>query len=124
MSPIKRRRALYSKEDLMKAVHEVKEGKMNSFEAANHYKVPSSTIRCHVNEYSSRIGAGPPFYLNEQQETYLIETIKSLEAIGIRLIKPVLKKVCSEYMQMVSTNSRYSSKSQLLIFQFCCIWIS
>jgi DNA-binding response OmpR family regulator len=98
MSLVKRRRSLYSKEQLMNAVRD------------EHYKVPSSTIRCHVNEYSSRVGAGPSFHLNVQQEKYLVEAIKSLEGIGVRLIKPVLKKVCSEYIQLVSTNPRYSSK--------------
>ena len=110
MSLVKRRRSLYLKEQLMNAVRDVKQGTMTSLEAAEHYKVPSSTIRCHANEYSSRVGAGPSFYLNVQQEKYLVEAIKSLEDIGVRLIKPVLKKVCNEYIQLVSTNPRYSSK--------------
>lgn len=110
MSPIKRRRALYSKEQLVEAIRAVKDGKMTSVKAAEHYKVLSSTIRCHVNEYSSRIGGGTSSYLNPKQEEYLVEAMKSLESIGVRLTKPVLKKVCGEYIQLVSKNSRYTSK--------------
>jgi hypothetical protein len=110
MSPMKKRRGVYPKENLVKAVRDVEEGRMSSIEAADHYKVPSSTIRCHVNKYSSRVGAGPSFHLNPKQEEYLVEVIKSLGDIGVRVTKSILQKVSDEYIKLVSNNVRYTSK--------------
>ncbi|CAF1528476.1 unnamed protein product, partial [Rotaria sordida] len=100
-------RGLYAKEKVINAVRAVKDGKMTSVEASKFYKVPSSTIRCHVNGYSARIGAGASFYLSKKQEDYLVELIKSFESIGLRLTKLVLKKIVGQFIKLVTNNSRF-----------------
>ena len=101
MFTTKQRRGVYPKEQLVNAIRAVSSGKMTSFKASALYKVPSSTIRCHVNGYTRRIGAGALFYLTEKQEDFLVKLIKSFEAIGLRLTKFVLMKVAGQYCLII-----------------------
>ncbi len=52
------------------------------------------------------IGADRPFYLTTKQEVYFVELIKSLEVIGVRLTKIILRKVVREFIRFVSNNPR------------------
>ncbi|UJR24374.1 hypothetical protein I4U23_005751 [Adineta vaga] len=106
MSFVKKQRGLYLKEKLEEAIRDVKEGRMTSADASREHNVPSSTIRCHVNGISPRIGAGRSSYINSEQEKYLVEMIKYLEGVGVRLTKEVLRKICNEYVNLVSNNFR------------------
>ncbi|CAM4850469.1 unnamed protein product [Rotaria magnacalcarata] len=107
MSAIKRRRGLYSKQQLIDAVRAVKEGEMTSVKAADEYKVPAGTIRFHVNNDSLRIGGGRSFYLSSKQEDYLVELIKSFETIGVPLTKIALRMIVGQYIKLVTNDSRY-----------------
>ncbi|CAF3636594.1 unnamed protein product [Rotaria sp. Silwood1] len=82
-------RGLYPKENLLEAIRLAKEKQMTSVEASEYYHVPQSTIRSHISNDLLRVDAGRPFYLSSKQEPYLVELIKSLDEIGIRLTKNV-----------------------------------
>ncbi|CAF1500875.1 unnamed protein product, partial [Adineta steineri] len=101
-----RPRGLYLKQKLVNAVTAVLDDEMTSVFAQTEYGVPQSTIRMHVNNVSLGIGGGRRSYLNNQQEGYLVDLIKSLELIGIRLTKNILKKVIGEYITSVSQTQR------------------
>ena len=88
----KRRRSGYSTEQLIDAVKAVKEGKMTSIKAAEVYHIPESTIRSHTSNPSLRIGAGRSYYLSEKKEYYLVDLLKSLNDIGIRLTNVAVKR--------------------------------
>ena len=105
MAKTKHVRSLYDKQKLIDAILEVKSGKMTSIEASKSYKVPGSTIRSHVFKASLKIGAGPRSYLNLEQEAYLVELIKSLGSMGVRVTKSILKKIAGEFIESV-TNIR------------------
>lgn len=109
MSPAKQRRSAYGKDQLEAAIKVVKEGVMNSIQAGRVYKVPSSTIRSHLSKPLSRLGAGRPFYLNDEEERCLIDMVKCIHKIGIRLTKSVLKKISGEYMKSIVTDPRFTS---------------
>jgi hypothetical protein len=96
MSKTKRARGLYDKQQLINAVCAVKSNKMTSVQASKFYKVPESTIRTHAKQPSMHIGAGRRFYLSLKQEGYLVELIRSFQLIGVRLTKPILKKLSGE----------------------------
>ena len=84
--------------------------KMTSVKASEFYHVPQSTIWSHINNDLLHVGAGRPFYLSPKQEIYLVELIKSLDEIGIRLTKSVLMKVIGEYLRLAIYNARFNSK--------------
>ncbi|CAF1542211.1 unnamed protein product [Rotaria sordida] len=94
MSNKKRPHSRYDKQQLINAVRAVTDNRMSSVKASHDYHVPQSIIRTHVRNTSLRIGAGRKFYLSSKQERYLVELIKALESIGVRLTKIVLKKSC------------------------------
>ncbi len=83
---------------------------MTSGKAAEVFGVPSSTIRSHLNNSSLRIGGGRPFYLNKKKETYLVEVIRSLSLIGVRLTLVILYKLVGEYLRLVIKDSRLHGK--------------
>ena len=115
MSSVKRRRGLYDKEQLISAIRAVEEKKMTSTKAAKVYGVPSSTIRSHLNNSTLCIGAGRPFYLNKKKESYLVELIKSLSLIGVRLTLVILYKLVGEYLCLVSKVPRLHGTFTALI---------
>ena len=119
MAKTKHVRGVYDEQKLVDAVREVKSGKMTSIEASKSYKVPGSTIRSHVVKASLKIGAGRHSYLNLEQETYLVELIKSFGPMGVRLTKPILNKIAGEFIEGV-TNIRLKSTdySMRIIYQF------
>jgi hypothetical protein len=91
----------YSKEDLTKAIDEYKSGATSSEVAAKH-GVPGSTVRNHKCNPTMRIGGGRPQLLTNTQEQYLVELLKNLEVIGVRLTKPVVMKFSSDYVHLVT----------------------
>lgn len=121
MPTIKQRRGAYPKEQLIEAVRAVQEGKMTSVQAAETYQVPQGTIRSHTNDQFLRIGSGRSFYLDAEQEAYLVELLKSLEKIGVRLTKPVLRKVVGEYIRLVAKDPRFKSKQASRVV--CCAFL-
>ena len=110
MSSTKRRRSGYSKEQLIDVVKAVKEGKMTSVEAAEVYHIPESTIRSQTSNPSLRIGAGRSYYLSEEKEGYLVDLLKSLNDIGIRLTNVVVKKIIGEYIGLVTGDPRFTDR--------------
>ncbi|UJR12801.1 hypothetical protein I4U23_016974 [Adineta vaga] len=104
-----RQRGLYPKENIMKAVTAVLNGEMTSLKASDEYHVPPGTIRTHVRNLSLGVGGGRRCYLTHKQECYLVDMIKGLEIIGVRLTKSVLKKVLGEYIKLVSNDSRFKT---------------
>ncbi|CAF4022022.1 unnamed protein product, partial [Rotaria sordida] len=48
-----------------------------------------------------KVGGGRPTLLTDQQEQYLVELLINLELVGVRLTKPVVIKLSSEYAQAV-----------------------
>jgi transposase-like protein len=110
MSTNKRTRSKYPKEKLQEAARAVIEGSMTSVTAAETYGIPQSTIRSHVNHPTKRIGAGRSSYLDQEKERHLVELIKSLEQIGVRLTKPILRKVVNEYLRLTTDDPRFKSR--------------
>jgi transposase len=97
----KKKRGNYSREDLVKAVYEYKNGATSS-EVTTKYNVPGSTVRNHKCNPKKRIGGGRPTLLTNHQEQYLVELLKNLEVNGIRLTKPLVMQLASEYIQLVT----------------------
>ncbi|CAF4994429.1 unnamed protein product, partial [Rotaria sp. Silwood1] len=93
--------SLYSKEALTKAIEEYKNGSTSS-ELTTKYGIPGSTIRNHKSNSKLKVGGGRPTLLTDQQEQYLVELLINLELVGVRLTKPVVIKLSSEYAQAVS----------------------
>ena len=108
MSNKKRRHGRYDKQQLINAVQAVTDNRMSSIIASHLYHAPESTIRTHVQNTSLQFGAGRKFYLSSKQERYLIELIKALKSIGVRLTKVVLKKVVGEFIGCVSNDPRFN----------------
>ncbi|CAF5014167.1 unnamed protein product, partial [Rotaria sp. Silwood1] len=98
---MKTKRSLYSKEALTKAIEEYKNGSTSS-ELTTKYGIPGSTIRNHKSNSKLKVGGGRPTLLTDQQEQYLVELLINLELVGVRLTKPVVIKLSSEYAQAVS----------------------
>jgi hypothetical protein len=98
----------YDKQQLITAVRAVADNRMSSVKASRLYHIPESTIRSHVRYPLLHVGAGRKFYLSSKQERYLVELIKALESIGVRLTKIVLKKVVGEFIGFVSTDPRFN----------------
>ncbi len=94
-------RSNYSKEDLTNAINEYKNGSTSS-ELTIKYGVPGSTVRNHNSNSKLRIGRGRPTLLTNHQEHYFVELLKNLESVGVRLTKPVVMKLSSEYVQYVT----------------------
>ena len=95
------KRGNYSKEDFLKAVHDLKSGSTSS-EVTEKYNIPSSTVRHHKLNPSLKIGGGRPTILTKDQEQYLVELLKNLEINGFRLTKSVVTKLASEYVELVT----------------------
>lgn len=104
----------YSKEDLIKAVDEYKNG-FSSSEVATRYQIPASTIRNHKCDPKKMVGAGRPHLLNSTQEKYLVELLKNLECKGVRLTKRLGLRLSSEYVQLVTGDAIKSFLSNLRI---------
>lgn len=105
-----RHRGNYPKGRLEEAIRMVQDGQMTSIKASEVYKVPQGTIRSHTSNPSLKIGAGRMSYLNGEEESRLVELIKSLVQTGIRLTKWVLKKVVGQYLRLVTRDDRLKSK--------------
>ncbi len=95
------KRNTYSREDIIKAVHEYQNG-YTSVEVATKYGIPSSTIRNHKYNHKSRFGGGRPKLLTHSQEEYPVKLLQNFEHIGVRLTKPKVMKLSSEYVQSVT----------------------
>ena len=120
MSGPKRRRGNYPKEKLQNAIRAVTEGSLTSVKASEFYGVPQSTIRSHVNHPSLRIGAGRSSHLNTDEENHLVDLIKSLEKIGVRLTRAVLQKVVIEYLRLIKTDPRWKINCSIItLFHPC-----
>ncbi|CAF1464872.1 unnamed protein product [Rotaria magnacalcarata] len=72
----------YSKENLIKALEEYKNGATSS-EVCLKYGVPASTVRNHNSNSQMTFGSGRPTVLKIDQEQYLVELLKNLEIIGL-----------------------------------------
>lgn len=101
------KRSNYPKEDLTKAVQEYKNGSTSSA-ITTKYGIPGSTVRNHKSNSKLRVGGGRPTLLTNHQEQYLVELLKNLELVGVRLTKPVVIKLSSEYVHVVT--GRQSTK--------------
>jgi transposase len=91
----------YDQETLVKAVVEYRDG-ASSNELATKYEIPSSTIRNHKSNPNMRIGSGRPTLLTNHEERYFVELLKNLESIGVRLTKPVVRNLSSDYIHRIS----------------------
>lgn len=95
------KRGKYSREDLIKAIAEYKNGATSS-DVTKKYNVPGSTVRNHKSNPKKKIGGGRPTLLTNFQESYFVELLKNLEDIGVRLIKPIALQLSTEYIQLVT----------------------
>jgi hypothetical protein len=95
------KRSSYSKEDLARAVDEYNHGAISTAITAK-YGIPGSTIRNHKLNPKLGIGSGRPTLLSNEQEKYLVELLKNLEVIGVRLTKPVVIELASDYVKRVT----------------------
>ncbi len=95
------KRVTHSKETLTKAVSEYQNGSTSAAITAK-YGVPGSTVRNHKSNPKLRIGGGRPTLLTNEQEQYLVELLKNLEVIGVRLTKSLVLQLASEYIQFVT----------------------
>ncbi len=89
----------HSKEISTKAVNEYKNGSISAAIIAK-YDIPGSTIRNHKSDPKLRIGVGRPTLLPNEQEQYLVELLKHVEVIGVRLTKSLAMKLASEYVRL------------------------
>lgn len=94
-------RRKYSREDLLKAVDEYKNGS-SSIDIAKRYGIPGSTIRNHTINPTLRLGSGRPSLLNNNQEQYLVALLKNLDCVGLRLTKKLIIRLSSEFISSVT----------------------
>ncbi|CAF4632424.1 unnamed protein product, partial [Rotaria socialis] len=87
-----------------KALEEYKNGATSS-EVSLKYGVPASTVRNHNSNSQMTFGSGRPTVLKIDQEQYLVELLKNLEIIGLRLMKTVVMKLASEYVKLITGKS-------------------
>jgi hypothetical protein len=121
MSGAKRDRGNYPKQKLQNAIRAVTRGTLTSVKASEFYEVLQSTIRSHVNHPSSRLGAGRSFHLNTAEENHLLGLIKSLEKIGVRLTRVVLRKVIVDYFQLMKNDPLWKSNHSLFTSLYLCL---
>ncbi|CAF4468211.1 unnamed protein product, partial [Rotaria magnacalcarata] len=95
------KRSNYSKENLLRAVEEYKNG---------------ATVRNHNYNSKMIFRGGRPTVLTSHQEQYLVELLKNLEFIGLRLMKVVVMKLGSEYVKLVTGKSVERGRKWLKYF--------
>ncbi|CAF3073579.1 unnamed protein product, partial [Rotaria sp. Silwood2] len=78
--------------NLINALEEYKTGATSS-EVSLKYGVPGSTVRNHNCNSQMRFGVGHPTVLTNHQEQCLVELLKNLEFIALRLMKVVAMKL-------------------------------
>ncbi len=94
------KRSSYSKEDLTRDVDEYNNSAISIVITAK-YGIPGSTIRNHKSNPKLGIGSQRPTLLSKEQK-YVAELLKNLELIGVRLTKPVVIQLSSDYVRRVT----------------------
>ena len=87
---------------MVKAIEEYKNGAPSS-EVSLKYGVPGSIISNHGSNSRLGLGNGRPTAFTIHQEKYLVELLKNLQTIGVRLMKAVVMKLGSEYVKLLTT---------------------
>jgi transposase len=98
---MKTKRSNYPKDDLTNAVNDYRNGS-TSTEVTDKYGVSGSTVCNHSSNSILKIDGGRPTLLTNHQERYFMELLKNLQSVGVRLMKPVVMKLSSEYVQYVT----------------------
>lgn len=91
----------YSEEDLQKAVEEVRTKKLTSYEAAEKYGIPRSTIihRLYGTRGAKQSKAGRPTVFSLDVESKIASLIHIMEKSGFPLTKKELRSMISEYIR-------------------------
>lgn len=89
----KRKRHQYQEECFHRAVSDVRTKKLNTYQAAREYQVPTSTVFDHIKEENKieRSTPGPPRMLTEDEEVSLLNYIKHMGTRGFPVSRKLLK---------------------------------
>ncbi len=83
---------------LERAVKAVKNGRMSTREASEHYSVPRSTIHDHVKKKRRYSGRSRPRTLSDEEEEALVAHILLLSKLGFGMDRPTIADVVKVYL--------------------------
>jgi hypothetical protein len=95
------KRSSYSKENLTRATDECNSDAISTAITAK-YGIPRSTIRNHKSNPKLVIRIRCSTLLSNEQK-YLAELLKNLELVGVRLTKPIVMQLASDYIQRITS---------------------
>jgi len=95
------KKSSYSKEDLTRAIDERNSDAISTAITAK-YVIPGRTIRNDKSNPKLVIRIRCSTLLSSEQK-YLPELLKNLELIGVRLTKPIVIQVASDYVQRITS---------------------
>ena len=112
-----KKRSEYSKQDLMNAIKEVKDGDMILSAASRKYKIPRGTITNHLSGRSKVRPAGRSMLLSEKDEKDLVEWLMKCDKLGdYRTKQELLKKAAKlaslkdiNYKRAIPTHAWYKA---------------
>ena len=96
----------YTKEDVARAVTAVKEQKMSQLLAAKKFNVPRTTLRDHLFDSGTKIGAGRSTVFSMEEERELVASLQALQQIGFGLTRELAGLVIRDYL--LDQPDRYS----------------
>ena len=83
---------------LERAMKAVKEGRMSTRQAADHYAIPRSTIHDHVIEKRRYSGKSRPKLLSDAEEEALVSHILVLSKLGFGINRLTIADVVKVYL--------------------------
>ena len=97
----------YTAEQLKVAVEEVKKG-MKLTMASKRYNIPLTTLGDHARRGISKVGAGSPTILTENEEKEIVVSVQVLQEIGFGLTKELVGVVVRDYLKDQPYASQFS----------------
>ena len=89
----------YTPEQLKAAVEAVNRGEVKLCQASRKYGIPLTTLGDHAKRGLTRIGAGSPTILTENEEKEIVVSVQVLQEIGFGLTKELVGVVVRDYLK-------------------------
>ena len=113
-----KREKAYSPEDLISAVSDVNEGKLDVAAAATLYNIPRTTLRNNLEQIRKE---GRPRYLTEEEEEELVDCVVTLANWGFGLSNENVKDIIKNHQKL--DNRNYKGFAGLNLFNLNLIFI-
>ncbi|XP_034936109.1 uncharacterized protein [Chelonus insularis] len=102
-------RGSWSEENLHEAMEKVKSQKMGVNQASRHYKIPSRTLRRHLQAEKCKIPYGRPTVLSEEHEKSLVAHIKKLQKVGMAPDRKDIKEIAYQFAETLNIKHPFSN---------------